>query len=358
MAAAAASPSPRGTPKFEGFSEKDIQVGRLNARLWKLEEENEKIREEIKGLVTLVRGWKGDKERGLKDMNDIVEELEELKGRELKRERENKKLREEVEKIVDLNVKYSEEIQELKKENGKLRSMVEKKEVRIDEGKIQSEVKGLVEKEVKSWKEEREQEKIDMTEIIRKQQEEHDKEMAKKVVKIIKEKDNIVRDTVQKKMCLMVFGDKEKTISNKVLREREELQRAKEIIGKIVGDETDIQIEEVYRIGKYSEGGKRPMKIRLNTQAAAEYILRRTSLLRKIEGMKDIYIRREMNEEERNKVKELKEEAKTKNEERTQEQAERYMWRVIDMKMRKWWLKNAEQEVRQQRENTKEMGPQ
>ncbi len=211
---------------------------------------------------------------------------------------------------------------------------------------------------MKSWKEEREQEKIDMTEIIRKQQEEHDKEMAKKVVKIIKEKDNIVRDTVQKKMCLMVFGDKEKTISNKVLREREELQRAKEIIGKIVGDETDIQIEEVYRIGKYSEGGKRPMKIRLNTQAAAEYTLRRTSLLRKIEGVKDIYIRREMNEEERNKVKELKEEAKTKNEERTQEQAERYMWRVIDMKMRKWWLKNAEQEVRQQRENTKEMGPQ
>ncbi len=65
-----------------------------------------------------------------------------------------------------------------------------------------------------------------------------------------------------------------------------------------------------------------------------------------------------MNEEERNKVKELKEEAKTKNEERTQEQAERYIWRVIDMKMRKWWLKNAEQEVRQQRENTKEMGPQ
>ncbi len=146
---------------------------------------------------------------------------------------------------------------------------------------------------MKSWKEEREQEKIDMTEIIRKQQEQHDKEMAKKVVKIIKEKDNIVRHTVQKKMCLMVFGDKEKTISNKVLREREELQRAKEIIGKIVeGDETDIQIEEVYRIGKYSEGGKRPMKIRLNTQAAAEYILRRTSLLRKIEGMKDIYKKR------------------------------------------------------------------
>ena len=197
---------------------------------------------------------------------------------------------------------------------------------------------------MKSWKEEREQEKINMSEIIRKQQEEHDKEMAKKVVKIIKEKDNIVRDTVQKKMCVVIFGDKEKNIPNRVIREREELKRAKEILGKVMEEEEDenrdIHIEEIHRIGKYT----RPMKIRLNSQAAAEFILKRTGLLRKAEGMKDIYIRREMNEEERNKVKELKEEAKAKHEERTKEQAEKFIWRVVDMKIRKWWLKDARQE--------------
>ena len=37
------------------------------------------------------------------------------------------------------------------------------------------------------------------------------------------------------------------------------------------------------------------MKVRLNNQAAAEYNLKRTSLLRNAEGMRDIFLRREMN---------------------------------------------------------------
>ena len=86
------------------------------------------------------------------------------------------------------------------------------------------------------------------------------------------------------------------------------------------------------------------MKVRLNNQAAEEFILKRTGLLKKAEGMNNIYIRREMNEEERSKVKELREEAKAKNEERTKEQAEKFIWRVVDMKIRKWWLKDTTQE--------------
>ena len=130
--------------EFKGFQEKDIQVGNLNARLWKLEEENVKIREEIRELVAAVRGWKGEKEGGFGEMKDIYEELREMRGRESQREKENKKLREEVEKIVDLNKKYSDEIQELKLENEKLRLMVEKKGVKVDDGVVHSEVEELV----------------------------------------------------------------------------------------------------------------------------------------------------------------------------------------------------------------------
>ena len=60
------------TSEFKGFQEGDIQVGRLNARLWKIEEENVKIREEIKELVAVVRGWKGEKEGGFGEMKDIA----------------------------------------------------------------------------------------------------------------------------------------------------------------------------------------------------------------------------------------------------------------------------------------------
>ena len=56
-----------GTPEFEGFQENDIQVSKLHARLWKIEEENVKIREEIRGLVAVVRGWKGEKGGGFSD---------------------------------------------------------------------------------------------------------------------------------------------------------------------------------------------------------------------------------------------------------------------------------------------------
>ncbi len=49
--------------------------------------------------------------------------------------------------------------------------------------------------EIKSWKEEREQQrKVDMEEIIRQQQQEHNKDMENKGIKIIKEKSNLVRD--------------------------------------------------------------------------------------------------------------------------------------------------------------------
>ncbi len=49
--------------------------------------------------------------------------------------------------------------------------------------------------EIKSWKKEREQQrKVDMEEIIRQQEQEHNKDMENKGIKIIKENSNLVRD--------------------------------------------------------------------------------------------------------------------------------------------------------------------
>ncbi len=46
---------------------------------------------------------------------------------------------------------------------------------------------------------------------------------------------------------------------------------------------------------------------------------------------------------ERSKLKELRVEAQSKNE-RTQEQARRLIWKVVDVKVRKWWHKDAKQD--------------
>lgn len=84
--------------------------------------------------------------------------------------------------------------------------------------------------------------------------------MEKQVIKIIKEKSNLVRDTVQRKMCMVVFGVKEKNLPMKTAREKE-VKRTKEIIAEVAeeGEGRVEQIEEVYRIGKYDKNRTKPM---------------------------------------------------------------------------------------------------
>ncbi len=56
----------------------------------------------------------------------------------------------------------------------------------------------------------------------------------------IKEKGNLVRDMVQKKMYVVVFGVKEKNLPMKIAREKEEVKRAMEIIAEVAGEGKEI----------------------------------------------------------------------------------------------------------------------
>ena len=59
------------------------------------------------------------------------------------------------------------------------------------------------------------------------------------------------------------------------------------------------EVEETYRIGKYREGNIRPLKVRMRSQVAVEEITGRVGRLAQSEGNKEIWIKREMNLEER-----------------------------------------------------------
>ena len=326
---------------FIGFTTEDVAVGTINKRLWMVEDNQVRMREELRELAGKVTECK--QQNGGLDTGRILREIQEIREREKERERENKRLREQVKKMQDLNELNFEEIKKLKHENQELKKLAENG-ARMREG----EVKDLLTGEVSCWKEEREQQKIYMKEILEKQQEENDRQMEKRVIKIIKEKENLVRDTVQKKLCVMVFGDKEKHQHMKDARERDEWKRAKEILRNIEEDDDIIdQIEEVTRMGKYIEKGARPMRIRFSSQYAAETVMAKKWKLARAAGMKDIWIRRAMNEEERIHHKELVEEAKAKNEERTQEEMKCFVWKVKDMRIRKWWLREARGETQQ-----------
>ena len=88
--AAAPDPSDRnsGTISFLGFSEEEKEIGRTNIRLWKLEEDNAKLKETVSELVDIIKGLKCDKE--------LAQELrKELKQSKEKLYDEVKKLKEE-----------------------------------------------------------------------------------------------------------------------------------------------------------------------------------------------------------------------------------------------------------------------
>ena len=58
-----------------------------------------------------------------------------------------------------------------------------------------------------TWKQEEEEEKVQFSEVIKRQLQENTKDT---VIKVIKEKEDLVRDTVDKKKSFVIFGMKEK----------------------------------------------------------------------------------------------------------------------------------------------------
>ena len=100
------------------------------------------------------------------------------------------------------------------------------------------------------------------------------------------------------------------------MREKSIRKKLAESVVMAVQDEQDEgrklsdQIEEVIRLGKYIEGKTRPMKIRLKSQASAEEILAGSWKLARKEILKNVWLKRDLNEREILKLNELWEKAK------------------------------------------------
>ncbi|MPC74698.1 hypothetical protein E2C01_069072 [Portunus trituberculatus] len=107
---------------------------------------------------------------------------------------------------------------------------------------------------------------------------------------------------------------KEKKNPNKFTREREERELAIIVIKRVQDStqEFDQEVEEVIRMGRYSEGGRRPMKVRMRSQVSLEEIMVRKGKMADDVEHKDIWIKRDMNLEKREKEKMQKSEAKEK----------------------------------------------
>ena len=83
-----------------------------------------------------------------------------------------------------------------------------------------------------------------------------------------------MRDTVDNKKVVLVFGLREKIMKDRRERKMEERKIGKKMVQTIQVDEgPEEEIEEVYKLGHF-EGGARPLKIKFMSQNVANEILR------------------------------------------------------------------------------------
>ena len=268
-----------------------------------------------------------------------------LKERVRKLEDENNKLREKVEKYEKL---MSEGLGKVEKEKESINTWMKEQN---DEKKAFHEVLlGKVEKEKESmntWKEEQENEKKTFREIMKEQIKEKEENMQERMIGVLKRKETLIREIAEKKKSVLIFGAKENSVTYRPKREKMEMKMVKDLL-KNLNDEDkqnlEEEVEEIHRLGPYKQGRTRPIKVLLKSQQVTEEILYRTTKLREVDGCKDIYIKKNRNEDERKRHTELVEQARELNDERSEEEKNTFFWRVLGERVRKWFIKEREKQ--------------
>ena len=130
-----------------------------------------------------------------------------------------------------------------------------------------------LDKKQKVWKKEQE-DCVNFKKVVEEQVKLKDESITEKVVKVIKLKEGIIRDTVEKK-AIVIHGLKEQFIPIRHKREKKDKALVEEDLVKVQEDEDSLvnEIEEVFRLGKYSNDKNRPLKIRFKSQSAAEEVV-------------------------------------------------------------------------------------
>ena len=218
------------------------------------------------------------------------------------------------------------------------------------------EYEGKVEK-TSAWAVEEKKKVTALEEIMKEQKEERDndkKGFEKAVVGVIRKKENVMREVVDRERCILVYGDVEDHAVDPKERKRKDYRKVQDIMKIIDEDEEGWQgqIEDVTRIGKYSRGEMRPMRVQLRSKGIAEEVMSYSWRLNS-GPMRHIRLRKDLNVEQRQKIKELQSKADNENSKLSEEDKKKFFWRVKDGKLRKWFIgTRRKEEVRKEEVTT------
>ena len=184
----------------------------------------------------------------------------------------------------------------------------------------------------------------DLEEIMREQKIEMDnsrKNFESAVVGVVRNKESVVREVVDRDKCVIVYGDIEEHARDVSEKKGNDVVKVKRIMRGMdeEGEGWEEQVEEVRRIGRYRRGEMRPMRVLFRSRAVAEAVRSFSWRLNMVEGLKHIRIRKDLSIEQRKKLKELQEKADEENSKLGEEDKKKFFFRVRDMQVRKWFIR-------------------
>ncbi len=139
----------------------------------------------------------------------------------------------------------------------------------------------------------------------------------------IYEATKLIRETVDMNKSVIIIGKKEEDIQNKFKKDKVDLKNILEITNKVLEEEiSGKDIEEFHRLGRYEGGKNRPIKVTFQSTNMMEEVLRKANKLHEEDEFKNVFIRRCLNREDRELLRGKLEEAKAKNAERSDEEAQ------------------------------------
>ncbi len=182
-----------------------------NSNRWK------KIVKEIRGIKESLLGKNDKGTEGEKGTTKLCGRFEEMnvKVTELSGTVEN--LRKNNDGLKEQNKELKQQLQEIVKENEALHKRLMLNE---EKGKEQGNCLVRMQHVQDGWARVQEKSSVDFREVMKQQEEENKINLEKKVIQVIKSKENVVRDMIDKKRSVIIFGLKEKVVTNR--RERQE----------------------------------------------------------------------------------------------------------------------------------------
>lgn len=263
-----------------------------------------------------------------------------------------------IEKIEKENKEYRDraekEIRKLREENESLMKKFESSKDKTE--KIVEEISEM--KNV--WGNKVTETEVSLKEVIKEQKELQGASLGQKVVKVLRQNEKQVNEIVERKKCIVVFGDTEEDMTERNDRKLAEIRKVDEMISVLDDEEVGWrgEVEDSWRLGKYTRGQMRPIKIKFRSAKVAEDVLKSSWKLKRVQKYEKVIIRRDLNEEERQNMREISREVREKNEERTEEEKKNFYYRNINGKIKKWYTRGRESYTTAEGRQTREERPQ